>query len=122
MQEFSAFRHLPTEDQDLILMSLKAAISNVYFQDAELHAAFGVDRENIEAVIAQYPNISDSDDLEDEDACFAINGSLNFFSSMPNWGGAYDKMFSVPQKRLREVYRKWRALRGYKDDDESADS
>jgi hypothetical protein len=103
-----AFEEMSARDQDIVLRCMKATAEHV--ADSEKHARLGLEPDELKRVIAQWPNIDDSN--ESESGFLAINNCLNevchgFHMDSGEWG----KWFDIPKAEIKRIYRIWLSLR-----------
>lgn len=97
-----AIESLSSKDRTIILQCMKAVA--VRIEEWEMHSRLGICREELDAKIAQWPDI---DDRDHQSSCFlAINNSLNEIChglSADEWTNLID----VTLDEVRESYREW---------------
>ena len=102
---------LSDRDRQIILQCLNA-ILNGRFLEGEFQTRLGIESEELEQIIAAYPNIDDSDD--DSKEALAINNCLNEVSNGIGFSDLeWSKWFNVKKSEVEEVFGKWAVLRGW---------
>ena len=107
-----SFAKLSEKEQKVIFQCLNAILKGDFLAN-EFQTRLGIEPEELKIVLAQFPNIDDTED--DSFETLAINNCLNevccgiSFSNQewPNW-------FDFEKVEAEEVYRKWTILRGWK--------
>ncbi len=104
-----AFQKLSAKEQKLVLQCIRATAAHV--AESELHARVGLEPEELQQVITEWPNIDDAD--EGGDGFLAINNCLNevchgFKIASSDWANWFDS----PEADVKAVYQRWLALRG----------
>jgi hypothetical protein len=98
-------------DRQIILQCLNAILKG-RFLEGEFHTRLGMERAELEQVVAAYPHIDDSDD--NSNAALAINNCLNEVSHGINFSNReWSQWFTVNRSEVDEVYRRWAILRGW---------
>ena len=82
----------------------------MYVADSEQHARVGVEPEELQHIIGEWPNIDDTD--EDSAGFLAINGCMNevchgFHIASEDWSTWFD----TPKAEIKATYEKWLALK-----------
>jgi len=104
-----AFRKLSAKDQEIILRCMRATVAHV--DDWEKHSRLGLEPNELNSIIDQWPNIDDSD--ESGNGFLAINNCLNevchgFRIESVEWRDWFD----TPIAEVECTYRTWLALKG----------
>ncbi len=95
---------LSDSDRQIILQCLKA-ILNGRFLEGEFHARLGIEPEELEQIVAAYPDINDSDDSSKE--VLAINNCLNEVCHGISFSEReWSQCFTVSKPEIKEAYRK----------------
>lgn len=108
-----AFERLGSEERDIVLRCMRLILLEPsYIDDFEFHARLGLDRADLETVIAAGENLDDRRD--DSDACLAVNNCLNEVChgvriEKEDW----DRYIGIPMEAVRIVFEKWRGLKGW---------
>ena len=101
---------LSDSDRQIILQCLNAILKG-NFLEGEFHTRLGIEREELEHVVAAYSQIDDSDD--NSNAALAINNCLNEVCHGIRFSNReWSRWFSVNRSEVDEVYRRWAILRG----------
>ena len=102
---------LSDSDRQIILQCLNAIFKG-RFLEGEFQTRLGIESEELEQIIAAYPNIDDSDD--DSKEALAINNCLNEVSNGRGFSDLeWSKWFNVNKSEVGEVFGKWAVLRGW---------
>jgi hypothetical protein len=102
---------LSDSDRQIILQCLNAILKG-RFLEGEFHTRLGIEREELEQVVAAYPHIDDSDD--NSNAALAINNCLNEVCHRINFSNReWSQWFTVDRSEVDKVYRRWAILRGW---------
>ena len=102
---------LSDSDRQIVLQCLNA-ITKGKFLEGEFHARLGIEPEELELLVAVYPNIDDSDD--NSNATLAINNCFNEVCHGIHFSDReWSQWFNVSKSEVEEVYRKWTTLRGW---------
>ena len=85
---------------------LHAAAHGPFFPDGEFAALFGVSRDEVTEVAAEWPVVIKSC----ENLQIAVNNSINMLLGYPtkNKAEIWDEYISVDRKELVEIYAAWR--------------
>lgn len=102
-----SIQSLSAEQQDIILRCLRATAA--YVDDWEKHARLGLEPEELQALIAVWPNVDESTQtgLLAIDNC--LNEVANGFRIAPD---DWPKWFNVPLSEVRKTYGVWLVLKG----------
>ena len=103
-----AFESLSAKEQEIVLLCMKATAA--YVDDWEKHTRLGLEPEELQRVIIEWPNIDDAD--ENGNGFLAINNCLNevchgFPVALDHW----NEWFDAPKPEVEPVYQKWLSLR-----------
>ena len=104
-----AIEFLSTKDQDIVLRCMKSTAS--FIDDCEKHTRLGIEGDELERLIKQWPDIDDRD--QTGSGFLAINNSLNevchgFRIATSEWGNWFD----TPMEEVQSAYGRWLALTG----------
>jgi UDP-N-acetylmuramyl tripeptide synthase len=106
-----ALSGLSENDRKIILQCLNA-ISKGNFLEYEYQERLGIELEELNAIVAAYPNIDDSDNESNE--TLAINNCLNEVCYGIRFSDEeWKQWFDVNKSEIEEVFRKWVRLRGW---------
>ena len=102
---------LSYDERQIIFQCMKAILKGG-FLGGGFHARLGLEPEELEQLVAAYPNVDDSDD--NSIAAIAVNNCLNevchgISFSKKEW----TQWFTVNKAEIKEIYRWWRLLRGW---------
>jgi hypothetical protein len=99
---------LDAEEREVVRRSLEATF---HYFDSEFDARLGVTEEEMRRVLAEWPNVDDSND--DSNACVAINNALN---DLLHGEGISDadaiQLTGVDTAEMERIYKKWARGRG----------
>jgi hypothetical protein len=102
---------LSDSEREIIFQSLNAILKG-RFLEGELHSRLGIEPEELEMVVATYPNVDDSDD--NSNAALAINNCLNeVCHGLRLSDREWSQWCTVNKSEVEEVYQKWSILRGW---------
>lgn len=97
--------NLEPQEQRVVLECLKASTEGPFFPDWEFSTLFGLDREEIRAVVDRWP----VDDRFDEKAAVAINNAMNNLLGYPHdQDEAWSEYISVSRDEVHAIFQKWR--------------
>ena len=104
-----AFGSLSAREQDIVLRCMRATAAHI--DDWKKHARLGLEADELQHQIAQWPNIDD--DVESSNGFLAINNCLNEIChglrlSPQEW----DRWFDTPIDEIETTYHKWLKLKG----------
>jgi hypothetical protein len=92
-------------ERDVIGACLRAAADGPFFPDAEFHTLFGLEREEVRAIAAKWPQVSEAGDA----VPLAINNSLGNLLGYPHdQGGELQRWAGATYEEIESVFRKWR--------------
>ena len=97
-----AIQSLVANDQAIILQSMQAV--SVLIDRLEMHSRLGVTREELQLVIAQWPNIDDRD--QQSIGFLAVHNSLNEICHGLAVGDWANLVHASPDE-VRATYRNW---------------
>ncbi len=98
--------HLLTEpERKVVYQCLIAAHKGPFFPDWEFQTLFGIERDSLAKVIADWPNVDDTE----EEVALAIRGSMGNLVGYPHakdseWG----KYLSVPPSEVMNILLRWK--------------
>ena len=99
-------RTLTDSERELVRQCLEAAAYGPFFADGEFHTLFGLEREEVVAVLSRWPDIDDSDEV----ARLAVNNSMNNLVGYPHrCEREWPEFIAEPRTEVLRVLRKWRA-------------
>lgn len=103
-----AFEKLSSKEQEIVLRCMRATAAHV--ADSEIHTRVGLKPEELQEVIAKWPNIDDMD--EKGKGVLAINNCMNevchgFRIASEDWSTWFD----IPEADIKAAYQKWLTLR-----------
>jgi len=103
-----AFEKLSAKEQEIVLRCMKATVAHI--AESEIHTRVGLEREELQKVIAQWPNIDDADD--GGNGFLALNNCMNevchgFRIASEDWNAWFD----TPKADIKAAYQKWLGLR-----------
>jgi hypothetical protein len=103
------FGDLTSKEQLVVLQCMKATAAHV--ADSEKHSRLGLETDELQGVIAKWPQIDDS--AENSNGFLAINNCLNevchgFRIAPDDWKNWFDS----PESEIKIIYQKWLRLRG----------
>ena len=99
-------KNLNEKEKAVVLECLKATADGPFFDDDDFHILFGLDRNEIRKIIADFQNINDSDTL----AMGVINDSINNLIGFPhNKWEIWDNYISISPDELERLFKKWKA-------------
>ena len=95
--------------RDIVLRCMKA--TSAHLDDWEKHSRLGLEADDLQQVIARWPNIDDRD--ENGNDFLAINNCMNevcngFQIASVEWSSWFD----TPMSEIESTYRKWLLLKG----------
>jgi hypothetical protein len=100
---------LAPAEREIVFCCLRAAANGPFFDDDEFHSLFGLDRDELRAIVARGPDISDTD----ADVSLAINNSFANLLGYPHYEGkALSEMVGVGDDEIQRVFSKWRGGSG----------
>jgi hypothetical protein len=100
---------LSAKQRDIVLRCMKAAAAHV--DDWEKHSRLGLQADDLQQVIARWPNINDGD--EDGNDFLAINNCMNeVCHGLSIESAEWSTWFNTPMSDIESTYRTWLALRG----------
>jgi hypothetical protein len=104
-----AFENLSAKEQEIALRCMRATA--VYLDDSEKSSRLGMEADELNLVMEQWPNIDDHE--EGGIGFLAINNCMNevcngFRIADEDWRNWFD----VPLADVRHTYRKWLEIRG----------
>jgi phage FluMu gp28-like protein len=106
------FSQLNEQEQQIILACMKAVLEDDELK-FEHHSRLGIDEKKLKEIIEKFPNINDFD--EDSNETLAINNCLNEICHGIRFTESQrQKYFAYDREKIREVYKKWAELRGWK--------
>ena len=87
---------------------LHAAAHGPFFPDGEFDTLFGLSREQVAEVAAEWPVVIDAHEILTR----AVNNSMNMLLGYPTKNKAehWEEYISVERKELVEIYAAWRKL------------
>jgi len=102
---------LSEKDRRIIFQCLSAVLKGKFLED-DYEARIGIDEDDIDKIVAAFPEIDDSND--DSDVTLAINNSLNEVCHGIRFSDdEWNQWFDVNKSEVEEVYWKWAKLRGW---------
>lgn len=100
-----SLKNLTKKEKKVVTECLQAAAKGPFFDNDDFHILFGMDREEMLAIVAKLPKLDDSDELNRR----AINNSINNLIGFPHKKGRYWKNYiSVSQAELKRIFMKWK--------------
>ena len=100
-----AINDLTHSEQQVVFECLKAAAEGPFFPDWEFHTLFGLWREDVRQVVANWPEISE----DSEEVIVAINNSINNLLGYPHGReDVWSDYISVSEEELAAIFDKWR--------------
>jgi hypothetical protein len=104
-----AIEFLSTKDQDIVLRCMKSTAS--FIDDCEKHTRLGIEGDELERLIKQWPDIDDRD--QTGSGFLAINNCMNevchgFRIAVSEWGDWFER----PMEEVQTAYGRWLALTG----------
>ena len=106
-----SFAKLSASEREIIFRCLNAILKG-RFLEGEFHTRLGLEPEELEQIVATYPDIDDLDDNSNE--VLAINNCLNEVCHGISFSNReWSQWFSISRSEVDEVYRKWAILRGW---------
>jgi hypothetical protein len=103
-----AIEALTKSEQMIVLACLRAVVSRGDWADAEIATVFGVDKLVFDKLIAEFPNIDDSDAPQNANARRAIRNSLCWYSDVMDFGKKVnDPLADILESEVDPVYQKW---------------
>ena len=57
-------RELTEKEMELVRQCLRAAVQGPFFPDWEFHTLFGLEREDVAAVLSRWPDLDDSREVD----------------------------------------------------------
>jgi hypothetical protein len=98
-------RALVPEEQEVVQRCLTAAAHGPFFPDWEFGTLFGLERSEVAALAAAWPELTDDEELLD----VAIsNAFANLLWYPHHEEAALSRMIAAPREELMRVFRKWR--------------
>ena len=95
---------LTAAEREIVFRCLRAAADGPFFDDDEFHTLFGLHRDELRAVVARWPNVSDAD----EDVALAINNSFVNLLGYPHYEGkVLSEIVGVGDDEMQRVFIKW---------------
>ena len=92
-------------ERELVRQCLVAAVEGPFFPEWEFHTIFGVEREEVAAVLARWPQLDESKDVDRS----AVNNSLNNLLGYPHGCEAqWSAFIDAPPSEVARVLAKWR--------------
>src|SRR5271166_5204687 len=99
-------KSLSDEEKAVVLLCLTAIAESQLIEDWEMHTRLGLKRETLRAIIAQWPNIDDSD--PDSNEYLAVNNCMNEISNgIHIQQDEWDKLFTMTRSQVLDIYCKW---------------
>jgi hypothetical protein len=96
---------LNKRESDVVGDALRASVEGPFFPDWEFHTLMGVDREEMRAVLAAWPDIRDA-----EIAALAIHSALvNLLGYPHNQWKAWRTFSDADEQELNRVFHRWRS-------------
>jgi len=94
---------LSTEDREVVRECLAAAVRGPFFPDWEFHILFGLERDDVAAVLERWP---DPKCPEDQDV--AVTNALNWLLGYPHekWD-LWHAIIAVPPRDVAAVLARW---------------
>jgi hypothetical protein len=103
------FEQLSAKDQDIVLRCMKATAAHI--DDWEKHPRLGLEADDLQSVIARWPNLDDRD--ENGNDFLAINNCMNeVCHGFPIEPAEWTSWFDTPMSEVMSAYLRWLALRG----------
>lgn len=102
-----AIESLSDEQRDIVLRCLRATAA--YVEDWEKPARLGLEPEDLQALIAAWPNVDESTQAGLLGISNCLNEVANGFRIAP---GDWAKWFNVPLSEVRKTYGVWVVLKG----------
>jgi len=97
--------NLEPPEQKVVLECLKASTEGPFFPDQEFSTPFGLNRNEVRAVIARWP----VEDRSDEKAALVINNAMNNLLGYPHdQKEAWSKYISGSKEEVHAIFQKWR--------------
>src|SRR5262245_8907509 len=92
---------LTVAELEVIRQCLQAAATGPFYPDWEFSTLFGVTRETVRQVLADFPTVDDAD----ESVKLSINNSMNLLWFYPHdCGEVWDQYFSVSEQEMKRVF------------------
>ena len=99
-----ALSKLTANEREIVFRCLRAAAEGPFFDDKEFHPIFGLDRDEVRAVISRWSEVNEND----EDVALAINNSFANLLGFPHHEGkVLREMVGVGDKEIQRVFSKW---------------
>src|SRR5579863_307199 len=98
---------LNPREREIVLQCMK--VVRELIDERELHSRMGITAEELETVVAQWPNIDDG--AEGSVGFLAVNNSLNEVCHgvrIDEW----DRWFDAPPDEIRKTYQNWLERKG----------
>lgn len=96
---------LAEQEKKVIYECMKAALEGPFFPDWEFQTLFGIDRKRLAAILADWPNVDDSD----ESVMLAINNSMGNLVGYPHGKDSeWTNFLSASRAEVLDVLRKWK--------------
>jgi len=100
-----ALSALTEEEADVVRRCVRAAAEGPFFPDLEFHTLFGLERAEVAAVAARWPQLDD----KEEDVRLAINNTLNNLLGYPHdRPEAFRELIGAPWEEVQRIFSKWR--------------
>jgi hypothetical protein len=104
-----AIESLTVQEREIVLRCMKATAAHI--DDSEKHSRLGIEANDLQQVITQWPKIDDRDESGND--FLAINNCMNevcngFRIASVDWSSWFDN----PMSEVVSTYRKWLALKG----------
>jgi hypothetical protein len=100
---------LSAKEQDIVLRCMRATAA--YVDDWEKHPRLGLEADDLQEVIARWPNIDDRD--EGGNDFLAMNNCMNeVCHGFPIESAEWSNWFNTPMSDVQSTYRKWLASKG----------
>jgi hypothetical protein len=103
---------LSSQERELIKRCLRAAVEGPFFPNVEFHTLFGIERMEVAAVLAKWPEVDESA----EHVNLAINNSLGNLLGYPHDKyAAFKEFVGETFEEIERVFHKWRGERDSSD-------
>jgi hypothetical protein len=100
-----ALSQLTPHERDAVLRCLRAAADGPFFPDWEFHTLFGIERADVAAVAARWPDVNDTREVVQA----AIINSLNNLLGYPHGEAeAFIQWIGAPVEEVERIFSKWR--------------
>jgi hypothetical protein len=106
-------KSLTPSERELVRQCLHATVHGPFFPDREFHTLFGLQRQQVAAVLVQWPDVDDTDEVVQ----VAINNSMNNLIGYPHRKEReWPDFIAASRREIKSVFSKWRgAPRNHED-------